>query len=113
MEGEEYTIYHDASKNELGCILMQEDKELAYASRPLKPCEKNYPTYDLELIAVVFTLKIWWHYLFGAPCKIYTDYQSLRYIFTRRGSTWGNGIGLSCLRIIICKFNIIQEKQML
>ena len=38
---------------------------VAHASRQLKPHEKNYPTYDLELAAVVFALKIWRHYLYG------------------------------------------------
>ena len=52
-EGKEYTIYSDASKNGLGCVLMQDDKVIAYASRQLKPYEKNYPTHDLELAVVV------------------------------------------------------------
>ena len=55
-------IFSDASLNELGCVLMQEGKVVAYASRQLKPHEKNYPTHDLELAAIVFTLKIWRHY---------------------------------------------------
>ena len=58
MEGEEYTIYSDTSKNGLGCMLMQKDKVIAYASRQLKPYEKNYPIYDMELVVVVFALKI-------------------------------------------------------
>ena len=48
----EFVIFSDASLNGLGCVLMQEDKVVAYASRQLKPHEKNYPTHDLELIAV-------------------------------------------------------------
>ena len=70
VEGKEYTIYSDASKNKLGCVLMQEDKVVAYASRQLKPYEKNYPTHDLELAAMVFALRIWRHYLYGVPYKI-------------------------------------------
>jgi len=84
MEGEEYTIYSDASKNGLGCILMLEDKVVACASRQLKPYEKNYPTHNLELAAMVCALKIWRHYLYGVPCKIYTDHQSLKSIFTQK-----------------------------
>jgi len=57
-EGKEYTIYSDTSKNGLGCVLMQDDKVIAYASRQLNPYGKNYPTHDLELAAVVFALKI-------------------------------------------------------
>ncbi|KAG8501254.1 hypothetical protein CXB51_003412 [Gossypium anomalum] len=48
----------DASLNGLGCVLMQGGKVIAYASRKLKPHEKNYPTHDLELAAIVFALKI-------------------------------------------------------
>nr|GFC41176.1 retrotransposon protein, putative, Ty3-gypsy subclass [Tanacetum cinerariifolium] len=55
-----------------------------YASRQLKPYEVNYPTHDLELAAVVFTLKIWRHYLYDESCDIFTDHKSLKYIFTQR-----------------------------
>ena len=60
-----FVIYSDASQKGLGCVLMQNGKVIAYASRQLKPYEINYPTHDLELAAVVFALKIWRHYLFG------------------------------------------------
>ena len=52
---------------------MQDGKVVAYASRQLKVHEKNYPTHDLELAAVVHALKIWRHYLIGNKCEIYTD----------------------------------------
>ena len=52
--GENYTVYCDASRVGLGCVLMQAGKVIAYASRHLKVHEKNYPTHDLELAAVVF-----------------------------------------------------------
>ena len=57
---------------------------IAYVSRQLKSHEKNYPTYDLELVAVIFSLKIWRHYLFGDLVLIYTDHKSLKYIFTQK-----------------------------
>jgi len=84
IEGNEYTVYSEALKNGLDCVLMQKDKVVAYASRQLKPYEKNYPTHDLELAAVVFALNIWRYYLYGVPCKIFTDHQSLKYIFTQK-----------------------------
>ena len=77
-----FVIYSDASKNGLGCVLMQNGKVIAYASRQLKEYEKNYPTHDLELATVVFALKIWRHYLYGEWCKIYTNHKSLKYFFT-------------------------------
>ncbi|KAL0536181.1 hypothetical protein IC582_025120 [Cucumis melo] len=60
-----FVIHSDASKKGLGCVLMQQGKVVAYASRQLKSHEQNYPTHDLELAAVVFALKIWRHYLYG------------------------------------------------
>ena len=52
-----------------------------YASRQLKNHEKNYPTHDLELAAVVFALKIWRHYLYGAQFQVFSDHKSLKYLF--------------------------------
>ena len=78
--GKEYVIFSDASLNRLGCVLIQEGKVVPYASRQLKPHEKNYPTHDLELVAIVFTLKIWRHYFYGENCFIYTDHKSLKYL---------------------------------
>ena len=51
--GKEYVIFSDASFNGLRCVLTQEGKVVAYASRQLNPYEKNYPTHDLELAAIV------------------------------------------------------------
>lgn len=82
--GMNFTVYCDASKTGLGCVLMQNQKVIAYASRQLRPHEVNYPTHDLELVAVVFALKIWRHYLYGAKCELYTDHKSLKYIFTQK-----------------------------
>ena len=80
--GKEYALYSDASKIGLGCVLMQDGKVVAYASRQMKPHEQNYPTNDLELTAVVSALKIWRHYLYGEKCSIFTDHKSLKYLLT-------------------------------
>ncbi|WMV19272.1 hypothetical protein MTR67_012657 [Solanum verrucosum] len=63
----------------LGCVLIQRGKVIAYASRQLKVHEKNYPTHDLELAAVVFALKIWRHYLYGVHVDVITYHKSLQY----------------------------------
>ncbi|GJV59035.1 retrovirus-related pol polyprotein from transposon TNT 1-94 [Tanacetum coccineum] len=55
---EDFVVYYDVSGLGLGCMLMQRGKVIAYSSRQLKIHEKNYTTYDLELGAVVFALKI-------------------------------------------------------
>ncbi|GKC23886.1 putative reverse transcriptase domain-containing protein, partial [Tanacetum coccineum] len=55
---EDFITYCDASKKDLGDVLMKREKFIAYASRQLKIHEKDYTTHDLELRAVVFALKI-------------------------------------------------------
>jgi hypothetical protein len=66
-----FDVYRDASGSGLGCVLMQEGRVIAYASRQLHLHEEHYPTHDLELDAVVHALKIWRHYLLGNICHIY------------------------------------------
>ncbi|KAG8490883.1 hypothetical protein CXB51_014042 [Gossypium anomalum] len=50
--GKEFVVYSDASRNGLGCVLMQEGKVVAYTSRQLKSHERNSPTHDLELATI-------------------------------------------------------------
>ena len=78
-----YVVYTDASITGLGCVLTQHRKVIAYASRQLRKHEGNYPTHDLEMAAVVFAMKIWRSYLYGAKVQILTDHKSLKYIFTQ------------------------------
>ena len=66
-------MFCDASKDRLGCVLMQSGRVVAYGSRQLKNYEQNYPTHDMELAAVVFALKIWHHYLYGEQFEVFSD----------------------------------------
>ena len=77
-------MYCDASKDGLGCVLMQSGKVVAYGYRQLKNHEQNYPTHDMELAAVVFALEIWLHYLYGEQFEVFSDHKSLKYIFKQR-----------------------------
>ncbi|GJX56361.1 putative reverse transcriptase domain-containing protein [Tanacetum coccineum] len=80
----DFMVYCDVSGIGLGYVLMKRGKVIAYASRQLKTHDKNYITYDLELGAVVFALKIWRHYLYGTKSVIYTDHKSLKHIFSQK-----------------------------
>ncbi|GJV91167.1 putative reverse transcriptase domain-containing protein [Tanacetum coccineum] len=80
----DFVVYCDTSNQGFGCVLMQRNKVIAYASRQLKTHEKDYTTHDLELGAVVFSLKTWRHYLYGTRSVIYTDHKSLQHIFDQK-----------------------------
>jgi hypothetical protein len=76
-----FDVYCDASGIGLGGV--QEGQVIAYTSHQLQKDEVNYPTHDLELAAVVHALMVWWHYLLGNVCNIYTDHKNLKYIFSQ------------------------------
>ncbi|GKG33322.1 putative reverse transcriptase domain-containing protein, partial [Tanacetum coccineum] len=80
----DFIVYCDASIKGLGTVLMQREKVITYASRQLKIHEKNYMTHDLELGAVVFSLKLWRHYLYRTKCTVFTDHKSLQHILNQK-----------------------------
>ncbi|GJU07345.1 putative reverse transcriptase domain-containing protein [Tanacetum coccineum] len=85
LEGtKDIVVYSDASYSGLGCVLMQHGKVISYASRKLKKHKENYPTHDLEFVAVVFALKFQRHYLYGVKFIIYTDHKSLQYFLEKK-----------------------------
>jgi hypothetical protein len=96
-----FSIYCDASGQGLGCVLMQDGRVVAYASRQLWKHEVNYPTHELELAAVVHALKIWRHYLMGKRCEQYMDHKSLKDIFPHLNLNLRQRIGWSLSRIMI------------
>eukprot|EP00253_Pinus_taeda_P022101 PITA_22101 len=79
----DYVVYTDASKEGLGGVLMQEGRVIAYESRKLKEHEQRYSAYDLELVAVIHALKMWWHYLMGRKFLLLTDHHSLTNYFSQ------------------------------
>lgn len=80
------TVSADASDFAIGAVLTQGEKTserpIAFLSRKLKPAEVNYPVHERELLAIIYALKQWRHYLMGRPFKIKTDHHGLRYIQT-------------------------------
>ncbi|KAA3477596.1 DNA/RNA polymerases superfamily protein [Gossypium australe] len=81
----EYIVFNDASFSGLGCVLMQDEKVIAYTSNQLKSHECNYLMHDRELVVVVFALMVWGHYLYGEKYYIYMDHKSLKYFLTPKG----------------------------
>lgn len=79
-----FLVYCDVSHMGLDCVMMQRGKVIAYASRQLKVHEKNYLTYDLKLLYMVFALKIWHHYLYGVYADIFLDHKSLQFVFIQK-----------------------------
>ena len=77
-----FVVYCDAYRVGLVCVLTQNGKVIAYASRQFKVLRKNYQTYDIELVAIVFSLKIWHHYLYNVHVYLFTDHKSIQYVFT-------------------------------
>ncbi|GKA99516.1 putative reverse transcriptase domain-containing protein [Tanacetum coccineum] len=82
---EAFQILKDKSRTRLCTYAdLQRSKVIAYAFRRMKIHEKNYTTHDLELGAVVFSLKIWRHHLYGTNSVIYTDHKILQRIFNQK-----------------------------
>lgn len=80
----EMTVFINAYGTGLRAVLMQNRRAVAYESRHTKTHEKRYLTHDLELVAIVFALKMWRHYLLGERFEILTDHKSLKYLFSRK-----------------------------
>ena len=83
-QGQRYTVYCDASRDEPRCVLMQAKRVIAYDSRQLKNHEQNYSTHDLELAVIVSVLNILSHYFYGERFEVFSDHKSLKYIFTQQ-----------------------------
>ena len=82
-QSKRFTLYCDTSKHGLGCVLMQEGRVIAYASRQLRQHELDYPTHDLELATVVHALKIWRHYLYGCNTRFIKEHKPSNHIRAR------------------------------
>jgi hypothetical protein len=79
----DFMVCTNASKEGLGGVLMQDNRVIAYISRELRRHEEKYATHDLDLLAIVYALKVWRHYLVGRKFELKMDHCGLQHIFTQ------------------------------
>ena len=82
--GEEFVVDCDASDYGLGAVISQRQdgaqKVIAYASRVLKDRERRYSTTKKEILAMVYAIKHFHHYLYGKPFTVRTDHNALKWL---------------------------------
>jgi RNase H-like domain found in reverse transcriptase len=80
----EYVVTTDARNIGIGAVLEQEYDDglhpVAFASWKLNPAEQNYPTHDLEILAIIYAVREWRTYLHGARFRIHCDHHPLQYL---------------------------------
>lgn len=74
-----YDLYTDASDYQMGAVIMQQGKPIAYWSRKLNEAQKNYSVMEKEMLAVVMCLKEYRSLLYGSKLTVYTDHKNLTF----------------------------------
>jgi RNase H-like domain found in reverse transcriptase len=70
-----FEIYTDASKVQLGAVIKQEGKPLAFYSRKLSDAQTRYTVTELEFLSIVETLQEYRTILLGPIIKVYKDHK--------------------------------------
>lgn len=102
----EFLLQTDASGTAIGSVLCNSDgRPVAYASRTLNKAERNYPTIEKELLAIVWSVKYFRPYLYGRKFKIQTDHRPLIYLFNMRDPS----SRLLKFRLLLEEYNYVVE----
>ena len=81
-----FEIHTDASARQLGAVITQNNRPIAFYSKKLNTAQQNYTVTDLELLSVVMTLKEFRNILLGQVINIYTDHKNLESDFSNMTS---------------------------
>jgi hypothetical protein len=79
-----FEVACDASHSGIGGVLSQQGHPIAFFSEKLSDAKHRYSTYELELYAVVQSIKHWRHYLIHSDFILFTDHDSLRHINSQK-----------------------------
>jgi hypothetical protein len=72
-----FEIYTDASSTQLGAVITQDNRPIAFFSRKLSKTQQKYSVTEMELLVIVETLKEFKGMLWGQDIKVYTDHKNL------------------------------------
>jgi len=107
-----FILTTDASNDALGAIISQgeigRDLPIAYASRTLSKAERNYPTVEKELLAVVWECKHFRPYLYGRKFTVVTDHRPLVWIFNVKDPS--SRLLRWCLKLEEYEYNIVYRR---
>ncbi|XP_059295620.1 uncharacterized protein LOC132048955 [Lycium ferocissimum] len=98
----------DASGKGIGLVLMQQGHPIAYIGKSLAPRHQAMSVYDRELLALVFAVIKWSHYLLGRPFTVKTDQKALKNLLEQHIHTDFQVAGIS--KLMAFDFSIEYKK---